>query len=248
MRIRSFAGFIVFSGLVSLSSSCGSALTPTPSPTVRLQPTSFPTRIAIPSATISPFAQACVVVSSLRVRSGPGTQYQIEDGFQRGECVSIDAKNSAATWARIANSDLWLSVAHLDITGSISQLPAKTPGRVISQQSVGNNSPTKGVQSSSPTSTAKVSDFGFIYADEASNYYGETRTVRIDYAHCDYYTDLDVTFCNDKEYPNHNFTMLRWNKNWFRYDGLCLLVTGKITPFEGKPQIIVSSISEIKIC
>ena len=75
-------------------------------------------------------------------------------------------------------------------------------------------------------------------------------TCRIARAYCSYKPNVkgDPTFCNDAPYPNHNFTLLRWGENWNYLNGKCLLVTGFNHLYKGKPQIIATNISQVKIC
>jgi len=75
-------------------------------------------------------------------------------------------------------------------------------------------------------------------------------TCRIGRAYCSYRQDIngDPTFCNDAPFPSHSFTLLVWGQNWSDYDGRCLLVTGQVTRFEGKPQIVATSRSQVETC
>ncbi len=84
----------------------------------------------------------------------------------------------------------------------------------------------------------------------ADNYVGQTTTVRIDRAYCSYRADINgqPTFCNDAPYPNHDFTLLVWGSDWSDYDGHCLLVSGYVSRYKGKPQIIAESRSQVSLC
>jgi len=53
------------------------------------------------------------------------------------------------------------------------------------------------------------------------------------------------TFCNDAHYPNHSFTLLVWGQDWSDYDGQCLIVSGMVTVYNGKPQIEAGSRSQV---
>ena len=79
---------------------------------------------------------------------------------------------------------------------------------------------------------------------------GSFVTCRIGRANCSYRQDIngDPTFCNDAPFPSHSFTLLVWGQNWSDYDGRCLLVTGQVTRFEGKLQIVATSRSQIESC
>jgi hypothetical protein len=89
-----------------------------------------------------------------------------------------------------------------------------------------------------------------ISCSETSRHYGETITCRIDRAYCDYRPDIggQPTFCNDAPYPNHDFTLLVWGSDWSDLDGRCLLVTGEVVRYRGKPEIIAESRSQVDYC
>ena len=75
-------------------------------------------------------------------------------------------------------------------------------------------------------------------------------TCQVGRAYCSYRPDIngEPTFCNDAPFPTHSFTLLVWGQNWSDYDGDCLLVTGQVTRFEGKPQVVATSRSQVETC
>lgn len=79
---------------------------------------------------------------------------------------------------------------------------------------------------------------------------GRTVTCVIGQAHCSYRKDIDgaPTFCNDAPYPTHDFTLLVWGQDWSDFDGRCLVVSGFLSRFEGQPQIVAESRSQVSIC
>jgi hypothetical protein len=93
-------------------------------------------------------------------------------------------------------------------------------------------------------------DQAFIPSEQAAVHIGEVTTVRIEKADCSYLPDVNgsPTFCNDQPYPNHTFTMVVWGQDWSFLNGGCILVTGEIQEFEGKPEIIVESTSQFSLC
>lgn len=74
--------------------------------------------------------------------------------------------------------------------------------------------------------------------------------MQIDRAYCSYRSDVkgSPTFCNDAPYPTHDFTMLVWGQDRSDYDGRCICVYGRVTPYEGKPQIVLESRSDVSLC
>lgn len=87
-------------------------------------------------------------------------------------------------------------------------------------------------------------------SERAGDYIGQIVTVQIDRAYCSYRPDINgsPTFCNDAPYPAHDFTMLVWDQDWSDYDGRCVCVYGEVTPYKGKPQIVLESRSNVSLC
>ena len=79
---------------------------------------------------------------------------------------------------------------------------------------------------------------------------GSRVTCKIPRAYCSFQADVsgDPTFCNDARYPGHNFTLVVWGSDWSDFDGKCIVVTGLLTLYSGKPQIKASSRSQISNC
>jgi len=79
---------------------------------------------------------------------------------------------------------------------------------------------------------------------------GETVTCRIAKAHCEYRPDVTgrPTFCNDAPFPYHDFTLLVWERDWSDYDGDCIIVTGFVSRYEGRLEIVAESRSQVSLC
>lgn len=100
------------------------------------------------------------------------------------------------------------------------------------------------------TANAPTSSSSAIRSGQAGSYAGEYLSVRINRAYCSYQPSIEgsPTFCNDAPYPNHDFTLLVWESDWSSLDGACLIVTGLVTIFQGKAEIVVSSTSQVAYC
>jgi hypothetical protein len=93
-------------------------------------------------------------------------------------------------------------------------------------------------------------DTPIILCGDTSNKVGEFVTCKIDRAYCEFLpgTNGDPTFCNDAPYPNHNFTLVVFGQDWSDYDGKCIIISGTISAFDGKPQIETKNRARISEC
>ena len=112
------------------------------------------------------------------------------------------------------------------------------------------NTPRPPTPTPTPTPTPIPCGPHAILSEQAGDYIGQIVTVHIDRAYCSYRPDVkgSPTFCNDAPYPIHDFTMLVWGQDWSDYDGRCICVYGKVTPYKGKPQIVLGSRSDVSVC
>lgn len=94
-------------------------------------------------------------------------------------------------------------------------------------------SPTQNSQQASGESKS------IIFCRDTNKYVGEYVTCKISRAYCSYQSNIDgnPTFCNDAPYPNHDFTYVIWERDFSSHDGQCLIVSGYISMYNGKPQI-----------
>lgn len=80
---------------------------------------------------------------------------------------------------------------------------------------------------------------------------GSVQTCRMSSPDCNFRPDVngDPTFCNHpRPFPNHDFTLLFWNEDRSDLDGQCVIVTGFVSSFEGKPQITGEDLTELNRC
>lgn len=75
---------------------------------------------------------ACVTDWTIRVRKGPGTNYEIIGGLVSGTCMWISGRNDDLTWAYMTSDDNkegWVAASLLAINGDLSRAPViSTPG------------------------------------------------------------------------------------------------------------------------
>jgi hypothetical protein len=72
---------------------------------------------------------------------------------------------------------------------------------------------------------------------------GEITTCIIENSYCSYQPNVKgkPTFCNDAPYPSNNFTYLVWGEDLSALTGHCLIISGKVVLYKGKPEIEAQS-------
>ena len=131
-----------------------------------------------------------------------------------------------------------------------SPTPTNTPSRPPTPTPTPTDTLTPPTPTPTPTPTSTSCGPRAVPSEQAGDYIGQIVTVQIDRAYCSYRPDVNgsPTFCNDAPYPTHDFTMLVWDQDWSDYDGRCICVYGKVTPYKGKPQIVLESRSDVSVC
>ena len=89
-----------------------------PYTTIPLQPTHTPilsTPTFTPTTTFTPTpVVGCVTVSSLAVRSGPGTNWPKTGGLVIGDCITVSAYSADKLWVQYSGG--WVSVQYLNFS------------------------------------------------------------------------------------------------------------------------------------
>lgn len=88
------------------------------------------------------------------------------------------------------------------------------------------------------------------FCKDISNLAGNYVKCILPIAYCTYQSTASgkPTFCNDENYPNHNFTLVVWGEDWSDYDGKCIIINGTVSIYQGKPQIEAFGRSQISSC
>ena len=111
---------------------------------------------------------------------------------------------------------------------------------------------TNSMSISSTQKSQQTSDVSkpIIFCRDTDKYVGEYVTCKISRAYCSYQSNIDgnPTFCNDAPYPNHDFTYLIWGKDFSSHNGQCLIVSGYISMYNGKPQIETENDPNYSVC
>lgn len=94
-------------------------------------------------------------------------------------------------------------------------------------------------------------------SEQAAKLLGKTATIEVKRGYCSYMPRVTgaPTFCNDRAFPNHFFTLVVWGKERARWnpppeswDGKCFRITGTVSSFREKPQIEATTASQVVAC
>jgi uncharacterized protein YraI len=121
-------GALVF--VIVLSALSDSSSTPTLTRTPRATTTITTSKPLTPRPTKTPRhvrLQACVTNSTVRIRKGPGTDYEQIGGMASGTCMSIQGRNTDASWVYMVSEDGkagWVAASLLTIDGNLHRVSA----------------------------------------------------------------------------------------------------------------------------
>jgi hypothetical protein len=248
--VRTLLRFVVLAFL--LLSACA---TPTSMP----RPTKAPstkTPSPHPQSTRTPrpvSVHACVTDSTIRIRKGPGTDYEQIGGMVSGTCMTIQGRNRDSSWVYMVSEDGkqgWVAVSLLTIEGNLSRVSVRSDTGVLSlapTAKVVATSTRKPVVQATNTPQQLLSRSTMLCAEATV---GERVSCQLPRAYCDYLPNVNgsPTFCNDRPYPNHDFQMVVWGEDWSALDGTCIVISGYVELYRGKLQIEPVSPSQVAFC
>ena len=93
----------------------------------------IPTLTPSPALTVLPESvslKACVTNSEIRIRQGPGTDYEIMGGLVSGTCMQILGRNQDASWVYMVtedNTNGWVAAWLLTIEGDVTRVSVRSP-------------------------------------------------------------------------------------------------------------------------
>lgn len=238
--------------LLALLSACVSTPTSTPRPTITATKTLPPSPTRTPRPT---FLNACVTNATIRIRGGPGTQYEVIGGLASGTCLSVIGRNHDSTWVYIRADDNktgWVAAWLLTIDGDINRLSVRSVSEVSHVAPTAKLPPTathRPIIFSTSTPRPVVIP-SVLLCSQTANKIGEFVSCKIERAYCDYFPSVDgsPTFCNDRPYPNQNFALVVFGEDWSDYDGDCIIVSGTVSRYRGVPQILATNRSQVSYC
>jgi hypothetical protein len=188
-------------------------------------------------------SQASKPVSSLSATNtenhsnyaGPNVNYAVIGNLNANSRITLTGKNGD-TWVTFSfnGQQGWIQDFFLDVDGNTSRLPQ------VAYVPVPTSTKRPQVAPAEPSSACAI----------MSARAGEFVNCKIEHAYCSYQpaTSGSPTFCNDAPYPNNNFTLLVWGEDWSDYDGKCIIISGLMSLYQGKPQIEAVGRSQISLC
>jgi hypothetical protein len=225
-------------------SACSSTAAPISTPTVTA------TRKPLPTSTPKPVTlSACVTDSTIRIRSGPGIDYDVIGGLVSGTCITILGRNQDSTWAYIVTDDKttgWVAAWLLTINGELSRVSVQYTN-LVDWYFAATNTPSL-LERFAVTDTPQAPSTVIPLCSQTT--IGQRVTCKIARAYCDYLPNVNgaPTFCDDRPYPNNDFQLVVFGEDWSDYDGACIIVTGLVGSYGGKLQILATSRSQVSYC
>ena len=210
--------------------------------------------------TEEPIVLSACVRDSTNIRRGPGTSYETIGGLPTDTCLTIIGRNDKASWAYIVSEDHqtgWVDVSLLNDSWGINRVSVRDGSAMANSQRATLTSAEVAygartyLTEIAATNIPHVSNSQFMMpCYEAAGRIGENISCRITRAVCDYLPahEGSPTICNDLPYPDHNFALVTYGKDWSEYDGRCLIVSGYLKIDKGVLQIEADKRSQVSDC
>ena len=110
----------------------------------RAAPASVQMLVLTPTVTTSPALmssdlltlKACVTTSEIRIRQGPGTDFEVTGGLVPGTCLRILGRNQDASWVYIVtedNTNGWVAAWLLTIEGDLNRVSVRSASSELAQ-------------------------------------------------------------------------------------------------------------------
>lgn len=209
--------------------------------------------------TEEPIVLSACVMAQTRVRRGPGTHFETIGGLQTGTCLTIIGRNDMANWAYVISEDHqtgWVDASLLNDTWGMNKVSVRDASMANSMRAtLTSEEIAYGAQASltesAATNISEASDSQYVVpCSETASRVGDHISCRIERAVCDYLPvrEGSPTICNDQPYPDHNFALIAYGKDWSEYDGKCLIVSGYLKIDKGTLEIQASQRSQVSHC
>jgi hypothetical protein len=217
--------------------------------------------VLTPARTREPITpSACVENETIRIRRGPGTQYETIGGLIPGACLTILGRNDEASWVYVVSDDHqtgWVDASLLGDAGDLSQISVRDYSAIVN--------------SARPTLTgAELAHGAQVYLTnvaatnipqfpltryvlpcfQTADRIGDHISCRMEKAYCDYLPSVEgsPTVCNDRPSPDQTFSLIVFDADWSDFDGQCLIVEGYLQISRGALQVQALQRSQVSPC
>ncbi len=200
------------------------------------------------------------VAHNTHIRRGPSTRAETIGGLLTGSCLTILGRNEGANWAYVISDDYqngWVAARLLSDAGDINRVSVRAhielanPARpTLASGEIINGAQaflTRVAATSLPG--GRLTRFT-VPCFKTADRIGNIISCRMEKAHCDYLTTAkgQVTFCSDRPYPDHIFTLLAPGEDRSDLDGQCLIVSGYLQVEHGALQVQVLKRDQVSPC
>jgi hypothetical protein len=214
----------------------------------------------LPTRTQEPITpSACAENTTVRIRRGPGTQYETIGGLVSGVCFTILGRNEEASWVYIVSEDHqtgWIAASLLNGTGSLSRVSVRdysvvaNPARpTLTTAEIAHGAQVYLTQIAATNIPQSSLSRHVVPCFDTVNRIGDHISCKLEKAYCDYFSALDsLTSCSDRPSPDHTFTLIVLGQDWSDYEGQCIIVSGYLEVERGALQIQAFHRSQVSSC
>lgn len=181
-------------------------------------------------------------------------------GLPSGTCLRVLGRTEDSSWVYMVSNNHqtgWVLFALLNDTGNIDKVSIRDDSALANsaRPTLTSAEIAHGAQSylTSVAATNVVEAPLSSYAApcfDAVRHVGGFVSCKLERAYCDYLPDLEgsPTLCNDRPYPDHNFALIVFGKDWSEYDGQCIIVSGYLEIDRGVLKIQALERSQVSAC
>ena len=217
--------------------------------------------VPVPTRTQEPLTPgACVRENTIRIRRGPGTQYETIGGLVPGICLKILGRNEETSWVYMVSDDSqtgWVDASLLREAGDLSRVSLRDHSGTVylARPTLTTEELAYGAQvyltrvSATNLPQSSLTRY-MVPCFETADRIGDHISCRLERAYCDYLSAVEgsPTVCNDRPAPDQVFTLVVFGEDWSDYDGQCLIVSGYLEIARGMLQVQVLNRSQVEIC
>jgi hypothetical protein len=213
-----------------------------------------------PTRTREPVTLLACVKDTTHIRREPSTQAETIGGLVSGTCLTILGRNEDGSWVYMISDDDhigWVGAETLADVVDISQVAIRdnwimvNPARAtLTSEEIAHGAQvylTRIAATNNPESP--ISQY-IEPCFEAVSRVGDEISCRMEKAYCDYLPDAEgsPTICIDRPAPDHTFALVALDRDWSKYDGQCLIISGYLEIHRGVLRIQAHRRSQVSSC